>query len=399
MGNCSPTISGRKCRIAVIACSRAKTLTLASLINKTMKTTYLFVSLLILVATTILGQSTARSTAAAEVTSQKKTSAKNLAILIFDGVQIIDYTGPYETFGHAYSDEEPLFNIYTVAKTPDAITTTMGMSVNPKYTFLNAPQPEVLVIPGGDVEKQLIDKNVIKWVQGHAKKATVTMSVCNGALILAKAGLLDGLKATTTFTLIPKLRQAAPKTTVVDNERYVDNGNIITTAGLSSGIDGSLHVIERFFGKGVAQMAALGMEYNWDPDSHFVRASLADKYMQFDYDVEVLPGGWTPLARQGGVDRWENKWAVTTDASDAELLQSINRTIASNKRTPGPSQVRWIQQKDGSANCTRSIWHFTDENGNMWNGLVRVERNAGTEKQFILTVAVDRDKRLVSAPE
>jgi putative intracellular protease/amidase len=364
-----------------------------------MKTTYLTIPLLILTATGMLNQSSAQSATAAKKVSQKKYSGKNLAILIFDGVQIIDYAGPYETFGHAYSVEGPLFNIYTVAKAPDAITTAMGMSVNPKYTFLNAPQPEVLVIPGGDVQRQLSDENVIKWVQSHAKKANITMSVCNGALILARAGLLDGLEATTTFALIPKLREAAPKTTVVDNKRYVDNGNIITTAGLSSGIDGSLHVIERLFGKGIAQMAALGMEYNWDPDSRFVRAALADKYMQFDYDVKLLPGGWIPLAREGGVDRWENKWAVTTNFSGAELFDRINQTITSNKRTHGPSQVRWIRQKDDPANRTGSIWHFTDENGNTWNGVVRVERNTEKQNQFILTVAVDRDKSLISTPE
>jgi putative intracellular protease/amidase len=326
-------------------------------------------------------------------------TALNLAIFIFDGVQIIDYTGPYETFGHVYSDTKPLFNIYTVAQKTGAITTAMGMSVNPKYTFDNAPSPDVLLIPGGHVDAEVNDHNVIKWIQDKTKNAVVTMSVCNGAFMLAKAGLLDGLEATTTFGLISKLREAAPNTKVVDNKRFVDNGRIVTAAGLSSGIDCSLHVIERLFGKGMAQMAALGMEYNWDPDSQFVRAALADKYMQFDYDVKVLDGGWMPLAREGGVDRWENKWAVTTESSDTELLESINRTITSNKRTLGPSQVRWIRQKDESVNPTRSLWHFTDENGNIWNGVVRVEPNAGKQNQFTLTVAVDRDKSFKSTRE
>jgi hypothetical protein len=115
--------------------------------------------------------------------------------------------------------------------------------------------------------------------------------------------------------------------------------------------------------------------------------------------VKFLPGGWIPLAREGDVDRWENKWAVTTESSDAALLESINRTITSNKRTRGPSQVRWIRQKDESSNPTRSLWHFTDENGNIWNGLVRVERNAGKQNQFTLTIAVERDKSLMSTPK
>ena len=194
---------------------------------------------------------------------QQKAVPRNLAILIFDGVQIIDYTGPYETFGHAYADDGPAFNIYTVSEKAGPITTAMGMTVTPNYSFENVPRPDVLLIPGGGVKDQVANANVIKWVQDKSKDAEVVMSVCNGAFILA------------------------------------------TTAGLSSGIDGSLHVIERFFGRGTAQMAALGMEYNWDPESKFVRAALADKYMRFNYDVKVLPGGWKPLSREGGLDGWE----------------------------------------------------------------------------------------------
>ena len=160
----------------------------------------------------------------------QKPAPRNLAILIFDGVQIIDYTGPYETFGHAYSNDGPVFNIYTVSEKADAITTAMGMTVTPKYSFENAPQPSVLLVPGGGVNEQVANPKVIKWIQDKAKDAEIVMSVCNGAFILAKAGLLDGLEATTTSGLIPSLREAAPKTKVVDDRRYVDNGKIITTA-------------------------------------------------------------------------------------------------------------------------------------------------------------------------
>jgi hypothetical protein len=170
---------------------------------------------------------------------------------------------------------------------------------------------------------------VIQWVQKTAADAEIVMSVCNGAFILAKAGLLDGKEATTTAGLIPMLRQEAPKVKVVDDRRFVDNGRIITTAGLSSGIDGALHVIERLYGKGTAQMAALGMEYNWDPDSKFVRAMLADKYMRFNYDVKVADGGWKPLSRSGSVDKWENTWAVITESSRTNY--SIRSTARSQR--------------------------------------------------------------------
>src|SRR5262249_31376027 len=142
---------------------------------------------------------------------------RNLAILIFDGVQIIDYTGPYETFGHTYIDDSQAFNIYTVSEEKNAITTSMGMSVNPKFSFENAPKPDVLLVPGGDVRGQVNSPTVIKWIQDSANSAELVMSVCNGAFILAKAGLLDGMEATTTAGLIPLLRQEAPKVKVVDD--------------------------------------------------------------------------------------------------------------------------------------------------------------------------------------
>jgi putative intracellular protease/amidase len=331
-------------------------------------------------------------------TETPKAAPRNLAILIFDGVQIIDYTGPYETFGHAYSNEGPVFNIYTVSEKVAAITTAMGMTVTPKYAFDNAPPANVLLIPGGDVEKQVNSPVVIAWLQSQSKDAEVVMSVCNGAFILAKAGLLDGLEATTTAGLIPMLRQAAPKTKVVDDRRFVDNGKIITTAGLSSGIDGSLHVIERFLGRGTAQMAALGMEYNWDPESKFVRAALADKYLRFNYDVKVRAGGWRPLAREGTSDRWENTWAVVPEISAAELMESVNNSIAAN-RIYGPPAAKWTRAEASEhKNVMQSLWQFTDEKGGTWNGVVLLEPVAGESNRFTLRVRIARNNSSARLP-
>jgi len=325
-----------------------------------------------------------------------KKAPRNLAILIFDGVQIIDYTGPYETFGHTYSADGEAFNIYTVSEKTDAITTSMGMSVNPKYSFQNAPKPDVLLVPGGSVDGQLKSPVVIKWVQNTANNAEIVMSVCNGAFIIAKAGLLDGMEATTTSGLIPLLREAAPQVKVVDDRRFVDNGHVITTAGLSSGIDGALHVIERLYGRGTAQMAALGMEYNWDPDSKFVRAMLADKYLRFNYDVKVVEGGWQPLSRSGSVDKWENTWAVTTESSASELLDTINSSIAANK-TYGPSIAKWTRANVETAkNALQTFWTFNDEKGAPWNGVVRVVPVDGKKNQYTLSVKVERSSSRVA---
>jgi putative intracellular protease/amidase len=355
-----------------------------------MKRVYLTMMLLALTGIITMSQpACAQANKAAQSAQPQKTEQRNLAILIFDGVQIIDYTGPYETFGHVYNGDTPAFNIYTVSEKTNPITTAMGMSVNPKYSFENAPQPDILIVPGGGVDGQLENPNTLKWLQEKSKNAEVVMSVCNGAFILAKAGLLDGLEATTTANLIPLFREAAPKTRVLDDRRFVDNGKFITAAGLSSGIDGALHVIERLYGRGTAQMAALGMEYNWDPESKFARAALADKYMQFNYDVKTVDGGWKPLSREGSRDEWENRWSVTTPISPSEILDSIDNAIAANKTYARASAVKWTRVDAGSS-ATQSQWRFTDEKGSMWNGTVRVEPEAGARNRFTLSVKVAR---------
>ena len=359
-----------------------------------MKRVQLLIALLVVATAVCSGEAFQTQASQNQKTAQPSQKApRNLAILIFDGVQIIDYTGPFETFGHVYREAGPAFNIYTVSEKTGAITTSMGMSVNPKYSFENAPEPDVLLVPGGSVKGQVENANVVRWIQEKSNRAEIVISVCNGAYILAKAGLLDGLEATTTAGLIAGLRKVAPKTRVVEDKRFVDNGKIITTAGLSSGIDGSLHVIERLFGRGTAQMAALGMEYNWDPESKFVRAALADRYLRFNYDVKTTEGGWEPLSRNGDRDLWENRWRVTTNSTGSEILESVNNTIANNKIYGEPLEnTKWTRAEAASnKGTTQSWWHFTDEKGGLWNGVVSVTPNAGEQKQFTLSVKIARN--------
>jgi putative intracellular protease/amidase len=316
---------------------------------------------------------------------------RNVAILIFEGVQIIDFTGPYETFGHAYVAAQPeVFNIYTVAEKPGALTTAMGMSVNPKYSIDTAPKPEIMVIPGGDVASAMNSPSVMEWLRKSAIDAEIVMSVCNGAFILAKAGLLDGLEATTTAFLIERLRNEAPRTRVVSDKRFVDNGKIITTAGLSSGIDGSLHVLERLFGRGTAEMAALGMEYNWDPASKYARAALADKYMPSQYDVESITTSWVPLSRRGDMDHWESKWSVESGAQPAEVLEHIENAFTNSSSFPRARNMTWEKERDDkSAGQVKSFWRFKDERGELWKGTASVEPVPGEHNAYIVSVAVE----------
>ncbi|MGB7848496.1 MAG: DJ-1/PfpI family protein [Candidatus Acidiferrum sp.] len=330
------------------------------------------------------------------VPGQGQKRQRNLAILIFEGVQIIDYTGPYETFGHVYSFDQPIpFNVYTVAEKPDALTTWMGMSVNPKYSFDNAPQPDILVIPGGDVRSAINNPRLIAWVQNSVRNAEIVMSVCNGAFFLAKAGLLDGLEATTTANLIERLKAAAPKTRVVSDRRFVDNGKIITTAGLSSGIDGSLHIIERLYGRGTAEIAALAMEYDWDPESKYSRAALADRYMPSNYDIDSMVNSLVPVSRSGAVDHWETKWSATSKFSPAGILQHLEEALSHSDYFPRAKDIKWVKQSEAaSSHEAESLWKFADERGHLWNGRISVAAVDGQKDTYLLTVGVKKGMKV-----
>lgn len=296
----------------------------------------------------------------------------SVAILLFDGVQIIDYTGPYEVFGQAG------FQVFTVSAAPGAITTSMGMKVVPAYTLAQAPPADVLVLPGGDVDAQLENPTVLAWVRERAPGARHVLSVCNGAFILAQAGLLDGLQATTFYDLIPELRRSYPKVRVVSDQRYVDNGKVITTAGLSSGIDGSLHVVERIRGRGAAQQVALNMEYEWDPDSRYARASLADRHLRRLFGrglrLGLADGESRVLLTAGGADRWETRWEVKSRTALPVLRAEVARHLRDGGWTPqGPEPAR--------------EWRFADEERRPWTARVELApapQAAGTYQMAVL---------------
>ena len=322
---------------------------------------------------------------AKEVAAPVRT--RNLAIFIFEGVQIIDYTGPFEVLGQAHDGCKPLFNIYTVAEKAEPITTAMGMTVVPKYSFADMPKTDVLVLPGGGVRPHLENAKVIKWVQDTSANAEYVMSVCNGAFFLGKAGLLDGLSATTFYGLVDQLKVLAPKAHVVTNQRFVDNGKIITTAGLSSGIDGALHLIEKIAGRGRAQEVALNLEYNWQPDVPYARASFADRYLRKLLGAEgfKLPEGtgWTVLDQQGGKDAWEKNWQVTLNTTAPELLKLIDA-----KLSEGWTRVSGVANRD----VAKSLWRFSDEDGMEWGAVAEVEPNERMANSFHLRIMFARSQ-------
>ena len=192
-------------------------------------------------------------------------SKGTVAILLFPGVVIIDYSGPWEVFGEAG------YNVISVAAKAGPLHTSFGQTVTPDYTLENCPKADILVLPGGPVPDLKEGDPLLRWIRKKSNETPYTMSVCNGAYWLAQAGLLDGKSATTMHGMYDDLARRYPKIHVVANKRYVDNGRIITTAGLSAGIDGALHMVEKLQGTERARTVALGMEYNWQSDATSAR--------------------------------------------------------------------------------------------------------------------------------
>ncbi len=190
-------------------------------------------------------------------------TTRTLAIVVFDDVEILDFCGPFEVFSVANGfTESPAFNVFTVAEKLGPVLTCGGLSVNPHHCLTDCPQANLILVPGGQgTRKEMHNPAVIDWIKEASSKAELVLSVCTGALLLAKAGLLDGLEATTHHRAIDLLRQTTPRTTVHADRRFVDNGRVICSAGIAAGIDMSLHIVERLLGIEVAVKTAKQMEY------------------------------------------------------------------------------------------------------------------------------------------
>ena len=298
------------------------------------------------------------------------------AILLFDGVQIIDFTGPYEVFGQAR------FDVFTVSQTGDPIVTTMGMRVDPDYSLVESPRPDILLVPGGDVHGTLESPEVLEWVEMTAGEADYVLSVCNGAFILAKAGLLDGLEATTFYGMLDDLGESYPHINVVRDQRYTDNGKILTSAGLSSGIDASIYLVSKLKSEEAARSLALHLEYEWDPESGFVRGDLADRHLP-DVDLDLPKGTEVErLSSLGDGDRWVVKLGASTELPAQELLRIFESSM---KEFSNWQQI----ESEGTAETARARWTVATESDGLWSASAEISP-ADAESEYLVTVRIER---------
>lgn len=202
-----------------------------------------------------------------ELIQKSKLPKKKMTICFYlqDGVEVLDFAGPMEVFSYAGA------KIFTVSKTKNPIKSQGILKVTPDYDITDAPPFDILAVFGGNAGNASEDPEVINWIKARKPTTQYYFSVCTGAFIFGKAGLLDNLTVTTFHESIDRLQKTVPSAKVLPNTRFVDNGTIITTAGISAGIDGALHLVEKLAGKEMAKRVARYMEYDkWVPEQGLI---------------------------------------------------------------------------------------------------------------------------------
>lgn len=288
-----------------------------------------------------------------------------VAILMFDGVQIIDFAAPYEVFGQAH------FNVYTISPDGEPVTTAMGLNVNVDRSFENMLEADIILVPGGNVESMRKNPRVLDWLREKSETADQLLSVCNGAFIVAGAGLLDGRKATTFHRLFDEFEQNYPGVTLVRDQRWVDNGRVVTSAGLASGIDASLHVVAERLGTRKARSIALHLEYDWSPDQGFVRGLMADRHLRMPEEDFDFPEGTDidTVLQVGDREHWEIEYEVDSPWGPEELLAHVRERAAND---PALTVVE-------AGSKLQTAWRFESPEGGRWLLEVDASRAADGE--------------------
>jgi transcriptional regulator GlxA family with amidase domain len=206
---------------------------------------------------------------------------KQVGIVVYEEVEVLDFCGPFEVFSVTRLNEEKRreepspFNAFLVAETTSPVVATGGMKVVPNHDLDSCPHLDILLVPGGwGFRHQMNNERLLKWIADRSRRVETLTSVCTGALLLGKAGLLDGKRATTHWRFLDSMQELFPKVTVEKRLHFVEEGAFFSSAGISAGIDMSLRVVARYYGEAVARATARHMEYPY-PDTDERRISLA----------------------------------------------------------------------------------------------------------------------------
>lgn len=195
----------------------------------------------------------------------------NIGIYVYDEVEVLDFAGPYEVFTTAERvnarqepNAEKFFDVFLIAEKAGTVSARANFLVRPHYTIREHPAIDVLIVPGGVHTHELEKPNVVAWIAQMDAQTKITASVCTGAFLLAKAGVLQDKSCTTHWEDVPDLRAMFPALDVKEDVAWVDNGRVVTSAGISAGIEMALHLVTKLARKDLALKTARQMQYNWN---------------------------------------------------------------------------------------------------------------------------------------
>lgn len=283
------------------------------------------------------------SLATSQLANAQIPASARVAILLFDGVQIIDFTGPYEIFGQAG------FDVYSVSETGGSVETAMEMSVNVDYDFESAPDADILLIPGGDIDTAMTHPATLEFVRTRSASAKHVLSVCTGSFILAATGLLDGGAATTYHRSFESMASRFPRVEILRDRRWVDSGKLVTAAGLASGIDAALHIVAEVRGEEAARTVAMNLEYDWSADDRegFIRGLQADQHLRYPVDLAFPADTEARIVVSFGDERqWQQVVRLKSALEPGVYIEQLRERVAADPAlrllpSSGSRAIRW----------------------------------------------------------
>ena len=291
--------------------------------------------------------------------AQARPYTRNVAIVVYENAEPLDWTGPFEVYNDAAragsANGEPAFNVYIVSKAKQSLN-AQGLWVTPTYSIADAPKPDIVLFPGGPSSRVYDDPEFFAWAKKVSGEAEIAQSVCTGAFVLGKAGMLDGLEVTTFHGAIDNLQQTYPKAAVKRGRRFVDNGHVVTTAGISAGIDGSLHIVARLLGRRVADEVATYMEYAWSPE-----ASLATGYAYLNPSTDARGR----MAQTGDMQFEEKRYAeaeqtyrsiLDQDGANHDVWMSLAQTQSAEGKHA--DAARSFERSVEGTTGARAAYHY-----------------------------------------
>jgi putative intracellular protease/amidase len=303
-----------------------------------------------------------------------KTTQLKVAVLVFNEAEEIDYVGPIEVFGAAGA------KVFTVGPSSAVIRSANGLKVQPDFDLEHAPEADIFVVPGGGIGTVANNPKLMALVKQRIAETRIVLSVCNGAFILGRLGLLDGISSTSTAPNLSKLAIQFPNTQVVADRRFVDAGKIITTGGLSAGIDGALHVVEREQGALFAEEVARAIEYEWHPAGKSIFGLLAIRKMPRLEKFLPEDAAWQKSTDTGDSERWMTSGHLHLAMSAETFLVDSGKKI---------TEEGWILQK--SAPLSRRF--LKNEAGQSWTLNLTLTNNA-EPSSFDMRVSIHKSKAI-----